>query len=98
MFPGGDLRRLLPESGADTGAYQVRFPLPLTMDEVQAELTEIRAGLARLISRFEPGRFQTVDGLVQAFGRRQTLARIHLREPAERYARVLRRTDAPTVH
>jgi hypothetical protein len=97
-FPSGDLRRLLADSGVDRGAYQLRFPLPHTLDEVRAELSEIRAGLAGMISRIEPGRSRALESLVSTFGQRQTLARLHLREPGGRYQRVARPVGAHTVH
>ncbi len=88
VFPGTDLRRLVPASPAAAGGYQVRFPLPLTMEELREELGRVRAGLAGLLARFEPERFQAVDGVVATFGKRETLARLRDRLPAARTVRV----------
>lgn len=98
-FPSGDLRRVAPTSGDGVGAYQLRFPLPLHFGEVRDELEEIHSGLVRTISRFEPDRFRAVDRLVSTFGRRETLARLHLREPRQSYLPVHERAaGASTVH
>jgi hypothetical protein len=75
-FPDADLRRLVPASPAAAGGYQVRFRLPLGLDELRVELTAVRAGLGRLLARYEPRRFQAVEGMVATFGHRETLARI----------------------
>lgn len=96
-FPSGDLRYLVQPSSAGTAAYQVRFPLPLSLDETREELEAIRVGLAHLFARYEPDRFRSVEEVVETFGRRETLARLHVRSPRVRYARV-QRTVRPTVH
>lgn len=75
-FPEGELRRLIPPSEAASGGYQVRFPLPLTLSELRGELDQVRAGLIRLLHRFEPDRLQAVERVTRTFGRRETLARI----------------------
>jgi hypothetical protein len=80
-FPSGDVRRLVPPSELATGGYQVRFSLPLSLDEARLELGRLREGLVNLIGRFEPERKLTVDRITEAFGRRETLAQIHLRPP-----------------
>lgn len=97
-FPSGDLRRLMPAGDGDHGGYQVRFPLPLDFAEVREEMGEVRAGLTRLVSRFEPDRFRTVNRLVTTFGRRETLARLRFRESRFRYPRVARTPESSTVH
>jgi hypothetical protein len=97
-FPSGDLRRLSSGSSGDSNGYQVRFPLPLDVTEARSELNEIRTGLSRLLSRYEPDRFRAVNRLVSTFGHRETLARLHLREPAVRYPRVARVAERSTVH
>jgi hypothetical protein len=97
-FPSGDVRRLTPPPGSGFGGYQVRFPLPLDFEEARSELAEIRSGLTRLLSRFEPERFRSVNRLVSTFGYRETLARLHFREPRFRYARVSRVPQGSTVH
>ncbi|HZD03567.1 MAG TPA: hypothetical protein VE173_01580 [Longimicrobiales bacterium] len=97
-FPSADLRRLMPAADGGHGGYQVRFPLPLDFPEVKDQLGEIRSGLTRLVSRFEPDRFRAVNRLVTTFGRRETLARLHFREPRFRYPRVAAPSEASTVH
>ena len=97
-FRTGALRRLVPAIDGQSGGYQVRFPLPLDMREARDELFEIRAGLARLVCLFEPDRFRAVDGLVSTFGRRETLASLHFREPKFRATPVEVQTGMATVH
>lgn len=97
-FPSGDLRRLIPVSAAGSGGYHLRFPLPLGLDEVRGELGEIRSGLVRLLSRFEPDRHETVERVVGTFGHRETLARLHMREPLVRYTPVSAVGGESTVH
>jgi hypothetical protein len=80
-FPTGDLRRLVPSSELASGGYQVRFPLPLSVDEARAELAALRDGLVGVIGLFEPERRAAVDRHTEAFGRRETLAQLHLRPP-----------------
>jgi hypothetical protein len=80
-FPSGDVRRLVPVSESASGGYQVRLPLPLSVDEVREEMTRLRAGLARLIGFFEPERLSSVERLTKTFGSRETLAHLHLRPP-----------------
>lgn len=87
-FPGGSLHRLVPATRAGTGGYQIRFPLPSDLDELRAELSVIRSGLVRLVSRFEPARSREVSQVVETFGHRETLARLKLRRSSERYAPV----------
>lgn len=98
-FPSGDLRRLAGGADGGAGAYQLRFPFPLDLSEARRELEEVHAGLIHMVSRFEPDRFRAVDRVVDTFGRRETLARLHFREPSHRYARVRApAVRASTVH
>jgi hypothetical protein len=98
-FPGTDLRRLVPGSPAAAGGYQVRFPLPLSLDELRAELAAIRSGLSRLLARFEPSRYSAVEDVVDTFGQRETLARIRERGPRPTSVRVAGTSPSPgTVH
>lgn len=87
-FPTGDLRRMVPGTAGRSGGYQVRFPLPLGLDEARSELASIRSGLVRIVSRFEPDRFRALERVVETFGQRETLARLKLRAPRMRYAAV----------
>lgn len=98
-FPGGDLRRLLPVGEGPSG-YQVRFPLPLTMDEGRVFLDGVRAGLVHLFARFEPDRFGAVERVMETFGQRETLARLRMSGDRMRYLTVRRRaaTRSGSVH
>ncbi len=82
-FSDRDLRRVLPSGGTEGLSYQVRFPLSLTFSEVRAQVREIREGLAHLLARFEPHRYRALQEVLETFGARETLARLHLREPRE---------------
>lgn len=96
-FPGGELRRLVPATAGRSGGYHVRFPLPLDLEEARSELSAVRAGLVRLLTRFEPDRLEILQRVVGTFGNRETLARLNLREPRMRYAAVTPEHPA-TVH
>ncbi len=87
-FPGTELRRVVPASPAAAGGYQVRFGLPLDLDELRGELDRVRHGLEHLLRTFEPQRFAAIEGVVETFGHRSTLARIRERPD---------RTEAVTV-
>ena len=92
-FPHADIRRLAPALAGVAG-YQVRLPLPLTLDEARATLAGIRSGLGHLVARFEPDRYRSLEPMLATFGTRETLAQLHLPGPRARYAAV-RRTTAP---
>lgn len=87
-FPGSELRRLVPVLATDPLAYQVRFPLPGTLDEARETLDAMRRGLASLVARFEPERFRSLEPLLETFGARETLAGLRVREPRVRAIRV----------
>jgi hypothetical protein len=79
-FPGLDIRRLLPSGEAQGIVYQVRFPLPLTFLETRVMVRRIREGLGRLLARFEPERYRNLREVLETFGDRETLSRVHVRE------------------
>jgi hypothetical protein len=81
-FPEGDVRRLVPVSESVSGGYQVRFPLPLSVEELRQQMGRLREGLAAIIGFFEPDRLRSVAGLTDTFGSRETLAQLHMRPPA----------------
>lgn len=83
-FPGGDVRRVEAEEGRGPGRYQVRFPLPLGLEETRDLLGRIRGGLAGLLERFEPERYRALRDVVETLGARDTLARLRIREPSHR--------------
>lgn len=80
-FHGREIRRVLPVGSVEGISYQVRFPLPLTFSEARTLVAEFREGLALLLARFEPQRFRALREILEAFGSRETLARISVREP-----------------
>ncbi len=82
-FPARDLRRIVSSAGAEGIAYQVRFPLPLSFSEARTQVGEVREGLAHLLARFEPHRYRALQEVMETFGTRETLARLHLREPRD---------------
>lgn len=85
-FRGRDLCRLLPATGTEGIAYQVRLPLPLTFPEARGLVREIREGLAHLLARFEPDRYRALREVLGTFGVRETLARLYLPEPRDQAA------------
>lgn len=97
-FPHADVRRLTAASSGMAG-YQVRLPLPLTLEEARATLGGIRSGLAHLVARFEPERYKSLEPVLTTFGSRETLAQLHVAGARTRYA-VVRRASAagPVVH
>ena len=97
-FAHGDVRRLLPSPTGMAG-HQVRFALPLSLDEARATLAGIRSGLAHLVARFEPERYRSLAPVLATFGSRETLAQLHLPGPRARYAAVHPIAAAgPVVH
>lgn len=88
-FPGTEVRRATDSdlgSGGrtlDATAYQVRFPLPLTMAEMLVEVDQIRSGFTTLLQRFEPERFNDIIRHVDALGRRSTLTRLRHQLPSD---------------
>lgn len=93
-FPEAELRRLVPGTPSEALDYQVRFPLPAGLDEARACLLAMRRGIAALVARFEPARFEVLDHLLDTFGARETLAGLEVREPRVRAVRVS--PSAPT--
>jgi hypothetical protein len=101
-FPHADARRVLPAAAGMSG-YQVRLPLPLTLDEARSTLAGIRSGLGHLIARFEPDRYRGLQPILATFGSRETLAQLHVPGARERYATVRPSSAAvglagPVVH
>jgi len=87
-FPSGELRRLVPVVSSEALDYQVRFPLPETLAEARENLAGMRRGLAALVARFEPDRFESLGPLVETFGARETLAGLQVHGPRVRAVRV----------
>lgn len=80
-FPGGEVRRLVPTRETDALDYQVRFSLPESLAEAREVLGAMRRGLASLVARFEPARYEAMERLVETFGARETLGSLHMAEP-----------------
>ena len=87
-FPGGDVRRLVPTRPTDSLDYQVRLPLPETLTEAREALAAMRRGLAGLMARFEPARFEALERVMGTFGARETLSAIRVAEPRFRPVRI----------
>ena len=98
-FPSAELRRFETTSDADSIEYQVRLPLPTTFAEVRVGLGAMRRGLAALMARFEPQRFESVGRLMDTFGERETLAGLYVQESHARPVTVTSGGSAAhTVH
>jgi hypothetical protein len=81
-FPDQDVRRLERPGGEGAVSYQVRSPLPLTLDEARENLRGMRKGLGRLLARFEPDRYRALEDVLSTLGVRETLG--HLRGRSSR--------------
>ena len=79
-FAGAELRRIDPRSITDSVSYQVRFPLPTSLLEGREQLGRMRRGLSSMMARFEPDRFAALEGMIDTFGVRETLAGMHIHE------------------
>ena len=79
-FPTAAVRRIDPAGPEASLRYRVPFDLPTSVRDVRAVVGEIRHGLARLTSEFEPDRFHTVAGLVATVGARETLSELEAAE------------------
>ena len=102
-FPSSRLWQVTPSVGEELVSYEVRMPIPISLAESRSALGAVRKGLAHLLSRFEPQRFEAVEQHLSTFGERETLARLHLRDPRHRAtllpSEARRPTDSnPTVH
>lgn len=97
-FPGRDVRLRLPLGNEQGLVYEVRFPLPLTFQELRNLVREVREGLAYLSARFEPQRFLPVKEVISALGARDTLAWVFPEGPSsEGHARPLQRAALPPL-
>ena len=81
-FPQASLRLVVPSSPAATGGCQVRFSLPHDLSELRDQMAATRAGLIKLLQRFEPARYAAVSEVMSTFGARATLSRLRDRSPA----------------
>ncbi|MDT8341962.1 MAG: hypothetical protein RQ751_10660, partial [Longimicrobiales bacterium] len=72
-------KQLVAASPAAVGGYQLRFPLPQSLAELRRQMERVRAGVVALLARYEPARVDELRSQLETFGRRDTLARLHLR-------------------
>lgn len=79
-FQGAEIRRGREAQPMGTVRYQVRFPVPLTLDETRGLLRGVRAGLEGLLARYEPARFRAVRELLGTLGSRDSLSSLNLRD------------------
>ena len=94
-----EVRRFEMISEGDSIEYQVRLPLPTTFAETRASLGVMRRGLAALMARFEPDRYESVGHLMDTFGQRETLAGLGVRDSQARSVEIGHRfSSAKTVH
>ena len=94
-----EVRRFEMISEADSIEYQVRLPLPTTFAETRASLGVMRRGLAALMARFEPDRYESVGHLMDTFGQRETLAGLRVRDSQARSVEIGHLfSSAHTVH
>ena len=94
-----EVRRFEMISEADSIEYQVRLPLPTTFAETRASLGVMRRGLAALMARFEPDRYESVGHLMDTCGQRETLAGLGVRDSQARSVEIGHRfSSAKTVH
>ena len=89
-FPSSGLWQVTPSVGEELISYEVRLPTPVTLAESRTALGAVRRGLAHLLSRFEPDRFEAVVTQLSTFGERETLARLNLRDPRHRATPLLK--------
>ncbi len=102
-FPSSRLWQVTPSVGEELVSYEVRLPIPITLAEARTALGAVRKGLAHLLARFEPQRFEAVEQHLSTFGERETLARLRLRDPRHRATPLPRDGERPadsnpTVH
>jgi hypothetical protein len=98
-FGSAEVRRFDMISEADSIEYQVRMVLPTTFAETRSSLGAMRRGLAALMLRFEPQRYESVGHLMNTFGHRETLASLRVRgSQAQSVAISHSLSSAHTVH
>ena len=83
VFTGLPLSRARNRRGV--AVYRIRFGVPVDLQDARRSLHRMRHGLGHLVARFEPERYRALNGLVTAFGERETLGR--LARPAETASR-----------
>lgn len=92
LFPSATLRRAADRL-SPTLEYQLRFPLPVTLEEARRILSEVRVGLDGLIARFEPDRHRAVGEVLRTLGARDTLGRVAARSRKGMQPAASRRTS-----
>ena len=91
-FSALPLRRALKSTDHAT-MYEARMPLPTSVSEVRALMRTVRAGVDRLLSKFEPVRHAELSKSAETFGHRDTLLRFLATGSAEGKPG----TEAPTI-
>lgn len=79
-FPTFELRRTLPEGPEGLTSYLVLLPVPGSFRELRAMMDRVRKGVTRLMGRFEPERLRAMEAQLAAFGARDSLGRLRLRD------------------
>jgi len=75
-FPGREVRRCDDPDPLAALGYRLPFPIPGSLEEARGLLSVWRTGLGRLLARFEPDRYRTVQEYTAAFGPRDSLRSI----------------------
>ena len=90
---------MVPVADSDALSYQVRLSLPQSLAEARAGLGVMRRGIASLVARFEPKRYEALVRVLDTFGARETLAGLHDHEPRVRPVKLTPAAAASTsVH
>ncbi len=97
-FDGAEVRRLVPAAPTDALSYQVRFPLPESLEDARRDLAAMRKGIASVVARFEPKRFEALGRVLETFGTRETLAALRAHEPSVRPVRVTATPGSKVIH
>jgi hypothetical protein len=74
VFPAATVRTV--EAGR---CFELRFPLPLSLEELDAHSAEIRAGVLRLYEFYEPDRHSPLARLLDVLGPSHTIGQLALR-------------------
>jgi hypothetical protein len=81
-FPEGQLRRFDALAPGVPIEYQVRLPIPTSLEEARGGIAAMRRGLSSLMARFEPDRYASLADVLETFGARETLSGLHVQGPA----------------
>lgn len=90
------LRGRVRDDPSGAQAYHIPFSIPRSFAESRGVLTDVRAGLVRLLAHFEPERSRTVSDLTATFGERDSLRSFHDGVTLPRLERVAARPTSET--